>query len=168
MNVTGSNKFAVPPTPPPHFCISPGRPAGLWRCCSVGEGRIERCEVEGCAASASGWAPLRPHCLCWMKMAVEVGAAWAGGLRTAGFWLWLIPCCWLFSGSGSSDTPGRSSRGCSRGWATSQGWELVEEGWCWPPGDHLGSAVAQDPDLDHLFLQLRTSEGQIRCRAFRC
>lgn len=127
-NVTGLNKFV--PHPPPRFCISPGRPVGLWRCCSVEVGRVERCEVEGCAASASGWAPLRPHCLCWMKMVVEVGVAWAGGLRMAVFSLWLILYCWLVSGSGSSDTPGRSSRGCSRGWATSQGSELVGEGWC--------------------------------------
>lgn len=155
-------------SPAPRFCVSPGRPVGLWRCCSVEVGRVEMCEVEGCVASASGWAPLHPHCLCWMKMVVEVGVAWAGGLRMAVFSLWLILYCWLFSGSGSFDTPGRSSRGCSHGWATSQGSELVEEGSRWPPGDHLGSAVAQGPDLYHLFLQLRMSEDQIRCRAFRC
>lgn len=155
------------PTPIPRSWISPGRPVGLWRCCSVEVGRVESHEAEGCAASASGWAPLHPRCLCWMKMAVEVGLAWAGGPRMAGS-SWSILYCCLVSGSGSSDTPGRSSRGCSRGWATSQGSELVEEGWCWPPGDHLGSAVAQGPDRKHLFLPLRTSEGQIRCRASRC
>lgn len=168
-NVIGLNRF-VAPTPTSRRCgwISPGHPVGLWHCCSVEVGQVERREAESCAASAWGWAPLRPHCLCWMKMVVEVGVAWAVGLRMAVFSLWLILYCWLVSGSGSSDTPGRSSRGRSRGWATSQGSELVEEGWCWPPGDHLGSAVAQGPDPKPLFLQLRTSEGQIRCRAFRC
>lgn len=158
-----------PPTPPhPRSCISPGCSVGLWHCCSVEVGRVGRCEVEGCAAPASGWAPPRPHCLCWMRMAVEVGGAWAAGRRRAVFWWRWSLYCWLISGSGFSDTPGKSSRGCSRGWATSQGSERVEEGWCWPPGDHLGGAGAQGPGLKRLFLRLRSSGGRIRCRASRC
>lgn len=156
-----------PPPPPQCSCFIPGCLVGLF-CWSVVVGWIEKHEVAGCGASASGWAPLRPHCLCWMKMVVEVGVAWAGGPRTAVFSLTLILDCWLFSGSGSSDTPGRSSRGCSCGWEASQGSELAEEGWCWPPGNHLGSAVAQGPNLKPLFLQLHTSGSQIHCRAFHC
>lgn len=115
--ITGSLQPSRPPTA---SGLSLGPPVGLWCCCSVEVEWVGRYEVECCGVAALGWAPLRPHCLCWMRMGVEVGVAWVGVLMKVVFLLWLILYCCLISGSGSSGTPGRSSHGCSCGQAASQ------------------------------------------------
>lgn len=127
-----------------------------------------------CGVAALGWALLRPHCLCWMRMEEGVGVAWVRVLMKVVFLLTLILYYCLISGPGSSDTPDRSSHGCNCGQAALQGWGLAEEGRCWLPVDHLGCAGAQDPDqkvlslLLHLLLQLHLSEGQLHCRVCHC
>lgn len=169
-NVPQSLSPCSPLTPPNG--LSPGPPLGLWCCCSVEVEWVWGYEVGGCDVAALGWVLLHPHCLCWMTMVVGVGVAGAGVLMMVVFLLRLTLYYCLISGSGSSGTPGRSSHECSCVQAASQGWGLVEEGWCLRPVDHLGSVVAQGPDLKVLrlllHLQLHLSGGQLRCRACRC
>lgn len=97
-----------PLTSPIASALSPARPAGLLRCCPAEAEWVARNEVGGCDVSASGWAPRRPHCLCWMRIAAEAGAAWAGAPTMAVSSPRSIPRCCPISGSGSSGTPGRS------------------------------------------------------------
>lgn len=74
-----------PLTSPIASGLSPVHRVGLWCCCSVEVEWVERYEVEGCGVSALGWAPLHPHCLCWMKMGVEAEVTWAGALMKVVF-----------------------------------------------------------------------------------
>lgn len=171
-NVHQSLATCSPLTPPPASGFSPGPPVALWCCCSVEVEWVGGCAAGGCDVAALGWAPLRPHCLCWMRMGVGVGVALAGVLTRVVFLLRLTLYYCLISGSGSSGTPGRSSHGCSCGQAALRGWGLVEEGWCWLPADHLGSAVVQGPAPKALspllHLQLHLSGGLLHCRACHC
>lgn len=156
--------------------LSPGLPVGLWWCCSVGGVWVWGYEVKGCDGAVWGWVPLRPHCLCWRKMGVGAGVAGVGALRRGVSLSWPTPDWCLFSGSGSSGTPGRSSRGCSCGRAASRGSGLGEEGWCWPPESRPGAAGARGPCLKVLPLllhciprpQLRLLGARSRCTACHC
>lgn len=161
-----------PPTPHPHsptgLILSSGLPAGLCCCCSVGGGCVVGNEVGSCDVAASGWIPLHPRCLCWMRMGVGAEGAWAEGQMRGGSWRRLILNCSLISGSGSVCTPDRSSHGRSCGQAASRGWGQGEAGWCWLPVDRPGSAGARDPALAVLPLLLLQSGAQLRCTACRC
>lgn len=156
--------------------LSPGPSVGLWCCCSVEEERWGGgYEVGGCGAAAWDWALLRPHCLCWMWRAGGAGGAWAEVPMRAVFWLKPSLKSRRTSGSGSSDTPGRSSRGRSCGRAASPGWGPAEGAWCSLREDHLGFVAGRGLNPEVLFLPLRPphlqrplSADPPRCRACRC